>query len=83
MNKLILVLSLFILSGCVSSSKAIYNIEMELVNGDLITRQYVLDDSITLFIKRRNNSSFLVYNKKGVNCYPFLLRKKVVKFNIK
>tara|TARA_R110000796_G_scaffold51446_2_gene121348 strand:+ start:1037 stop:1291 length:255 start_codon:yes stop_codon:yes gene_type:complete len=81
MKKLIILLFIFV--GCSSNKNTAYSVEMTLGNGDVITRHYILEDGSKLFLKNRRGNSFLVYDKKDITRYPFILKKNVVSFKLK
>ena len=82
-NKILIFLIIFFIFSCNSVKNTVYTVEMTLINGDLITRHYILEDSIKLFLKNRRGKSFLVYDKKDITRYPFILKKNVVSFKLK
>ena len=80
MKKLIILLFVFV--GCSSNKNTAYLVEMTLGNGDVIARHYILEDGSKLFLKNRKGNSFLVYDKKNITRYPFILKKNVVNFKL-
>ena len=81
MKKLIILF--FIFASCTTNKNTVYSVKMTLGNGDVITRHYILEDGSKLFLKNRRSGSFLVYDKKDISRFPFMLKKNVVDFKVK
>lgn len=72
--KKLLILLMIVTASC-GTTREVYNLEMTLSNGNIVTRQYKLPDSVTLSIKGKD---CLIYTKKDSSCY--CIKRNVINF---
>ena len=74
MKKIFIILLAVFVASC-GSTREVYNLDLTLTNGKVVTRQYRLPKDVTLSIKGKG---CLIYKKKDNTCY--CLVTNVIKF---
>jgi hypothetical protein len=70
------------LASCMAPEK-IYTLEIQTVKGRLITREYILPDSINIFITVRRDIPFLVYKStREIDLIPTMIYKNAASFRL-
>ena len=80
MKRLSILLIVF-LTAC-GVNNQVYNLELELKDGEVVTRQYKLPDSIEFKIKKQKKNSFLTYEHTNDSVLPYCLKRGVISFKV-